>query len=360
MAPLYGNQAESVQALLLSRRQRGYRAGVDDDGARVGLVVEGGAFRAVHSAGAVFALHRLGFQQVFDGVYGTSSGAINAAYFLAGQVEWATLCYYRHLATRQLFNPLRWPDLGDIHWLFDLWIDGENPLDVGAVMRSRSDFYISATDIETAETRYFSNRTDRPEVVVPALKASCSTPLFVSNQERIDGRLYNDGMVRASLPVAKAIDDGCTHLLALLTRPWGHRDRYSRSLALWIKLRLRSYPEAYRRAFLEEYRTYNAALEVVADGGGRLVTWAIAPAPGELVVKNGEVDSQRLRRAAHEGAVRVARMFGGDPREVVLPDDETPEDEMTHEGTPVDEPDRARSGIGELSGSLSSKAEPSV
>ena len=109
----------------------------------------------MHSAGAVFALERLGITDVFDAVYATSSGAINACYYLAGQAEAATCCYYRHLATRQLFNPLRWPDLGDIHWLFDRWINGELPLDVDAVKGSTSDLFISATDVETAETRYF-------------------------------------------------------------------------------------------------------------------------------------------------------------------------------------------------------------
>ena len=127
-------------------------------------------------------------------------------------------------------------------------------------------------------------------------------------------------MVNASLPVDKAIDDGCTHLVAVLTRPWGHRDRFNRLLAMWIRYRLRGYSEVYRHAFLREYQTYNAALDLLASGGQRLATWAIAPAPGEFRRRQRRGQRAGLYRAAREGAVRVGRLFGAEPERVKVPE----------------------------------------
>jgi len=55
------------------------------DTAKLALVVEGGGMRGAVSGGGLQALHDLGLRDVFDCVYGSSAGAINATYFLSGQ-----------------------------------------------------------------------------------------------------------------------------------------------------------------------------------------------------------------------------------------------------------------------------------
>ena len=80
MSALYGSQPGKVIELLNRRRTTGYQAG-DRDGSRIGLIVEGGSMRGAISSAALDALSRLGYRGCFDEVWGTSSGAINAAYF---------------------------------------------------------------------------------------------------------------------------------------------------------------------------------------------------------------------------------------------------------------------------------------
>ena len=53
--------------------------------------------RGVVSAGMVSALEELGLTHAFDAVYGSSAGAINAAYFLAGQARLGTTIYYEDI-----------------------------------------------------------------------------------------------------------------------------------------------------------------------------------------------------------------------------------------------------------------------
>ena len=76
---------------LLRERARCLKEGREPaDGRKVALIVECGAMRGVISCAALMALEELGMTDVFDEVYGASAGAVNAAYFLAGQAAYAT------------------------------------------------------------------------------------------------------------------------------------------------------------------------------------------------------------------------------------------------------------------------------
>ena len=73
-----------VLNLLRQRRDEGSLPGKRSDEAKLGLAVEGGGMRGVVSASMLTAIDDLGFANCFDEIYACSSGAINAAYYLAG------------------------------------------------------------------------------------------------------------------------------------------------------------------------------------------------------------------------------------------------------------------------------------
>src|SRR5688572_2937679 len=104
---LAGTGAQEVLRLIQDRRTRCLRAETMEDGCRLALIVEGGAMRGVYSAGSLFALARLGCSEVFDTVYATSSGAVNAAYFVSGGANVGVGAYYEDLSARQFINPWR-------------------------------------------------------------------------------------------------------------------------------------------------------------------------------------------------------------------------------------------------------------
>ncbi len=62
--------------------------------------------RGVVSGAMLMALRDLGLAHAFDAVYGSSAGAINAAYFLTGQVEGLHI-YTQELAKGDNFLDLR-------------------------------------------------------------------------------------------------------------------------------------------------------------------------------------------------------------------------------------------------------------
>ncbi|MBN2431651.1 MAG: patatin family protein [Acidobacteria bacterium] len=312
---LHGCRAAEVRSLLRQRLRQGYRPGSSADGARLGVLVEGGGMRGLISAAALQALDCLGCADCFDEIYGTSAGALNGAYFLAGQIAMGASIYYVNLTGRHFIDFSRWPEVMDIHYLFDRWVSHGKQLDTARVVRSMTRLFITVTDTRTAQTIYFDAHDFDAGELVPMLRASAATPLFTSHREKIRGRYYNDGAVTAGLPLPKALERGCTHLLCLLTRPRGYRKRRQWWAAPYQWLRLRRYPTAYRQAFRERIVAYNRALDLLQSGTGTTATLIIAPAPDDFFIRNAETDPTRLHRAAAESFRRVVK--------VMEPDDDT-------------------------------------
>ena len=130
-------------------RRKKNRALKDDR--RVGLIVEGGAMRGVISCAALMALEELGMTEVFDEVYGGSAGAVNAAYFLAGQAAYATTLYYQKINNTRFLRRFWHRKIVDIDDLFDSIIAGSRPLRTDKVLASRSQLFVTIADACTGE-----------------------------------------------------------------------------------------------------------------------------------------------------------------------------------------------------------------
>jgi predicted patatin/cPLA2 family phospholipase len=309
---LYGKQPAEVIALLNRRRQANFVAGQDQDGARVALIVEGGAMRGAISSGTVDALYQLGYGTCFEEVWGNSAGALNGAYFVSGQITLGTTVYYENATDPTFINLWNWPDPLAVEWLINNWIAAGKPLDIAAVMRSSTDLYIAATNADTGEPRFFSNRENRPEIMMPALQASCSVPLFVTKKVVIDGAPYNDGLVQAGIPLGVPARR-CTHIVAALTRSVGYRKKYTKLIGFLENLVLRGYSKEYLRRYHARHIGYNAALDALLSGEYPPRSLIIAPSPSETVIKNGENRPGPLKRAVGESMARVERIFGALP-----------------------------------------------
>lgn len=85
--PLSMSLNHPTMQVLGDRLRNQSKPGARSDGLKVGLVVEGGGMRGAVTGGMLMQLHDLGLKDLFDVVYGSSAGAINATYFLTGQVR---------------------------------------------------------------------------------------------------------------------------------------------------------------------------------------------------------------------------------------------------------------------------------
>jgi predicted patatin/cPLA2 family phospholipase len=200
--------------------QRGIRP---SDGRKIGLIVEGGAMRGVISCAALQGLEELGMTRVFDQVYGASAGAVNAAYFLAGQAGYATTIYYQTVNTTRFLRRIWHRQVLDLDELFESIVGRERPLNVEKVLASVSQLFIVIADAQTGESFLVHAQTSMVPMLT-LLKASSAMPLLYNRLVDVEGRQCFDGGLIKPLPIIDAIENGCTDLLVLLTRPASYRD----------------------------------------------------------------------------------------------------------------------------------------
>lgn len=269
--------------------------------------------RGVFSCGCGIGLEALGLTRAFDEVYACSAGAINAAYFLAGQAAYSAAIYYDEVSNRQFINPLQLNNILNLNFLFGEVIGKRKPLDVAKVLSSPSRLRISITDADTGAGFLVDGRDTR-YALLDSLRASSTHPLMSEHSIRLGDRNCFDGGFANPLPVQDAIDNGCTDLLVLLTRPSHYVDlRPSfllRAIFTWRCARGNAaLIEAGENIHLRDNQSRNLAL-------GRQL-----PPPAVNIVAIGPDDATRLTRtmknkkalkaAAAKGARQVLRAFGG-------------------------------------------------
>ena len=316
----YGTRPAAAIGHILARARRGARAGGATDGRKLGLVVEGGAMRGVFSAGVDVGLEELGLTAVFDDVYGTSAGAINAAYFLAGQAAYGATIYYEDINNAQFINFARVTKMLDVDFLFDEILARRKALNVDRVLASPSRFFISLADAATGEGFLVPAHKDDPPLM-EALKASAAHPMLYDRNVRIRERECFDGGFANPLPVQDAIDAGCTDVLVVLTRPASYVEPppgfVVRRLFVWKCARGN---QRLIDSGLRLHLLANAARDIAlgrrrAPDGVNIVT--ICPDEGEPAVARTTKKAKALRAASARGARKALETFGADPDRLV-------------------------------------------
>lgn len=180
--------------------------------------------RSIYSAGGAVALAHLGFSELFDEVYATSAGVMNASYFLSNQPLLGITIYYESCTTALFMNPLRVWKVLDIDYLFDQVIKVDKPLDVEKVLSSPTSFFVAVIDTATGKgTLIDTKKTAAP--LLDVLKAATAMPVLYNRSVPVDGRSCIDGGLAIPFPLRQALAHGCTDVLVLLTRSANYRSK---------------------------------------------------------------------------------------------------------------------------------------
>jgi len=298
--------------ILRARRDRGSRA-PHGDGVRVALAVEGGAMRGVISAGMVAALEELGYTHAFDAVYGSSGGAINGAYFLAGQARLGSTVYYEDINSRDFISLAR-AVLGrpivDLGFLLDEVAVRRKPLDVERVLRSTSPLSVLATDVDTGAVEVLRDFRTGAELM-QALRAGATMPVVAGPPRTIGGRRFLDASLSEPIPVPAAEADGCTHVLALLTRSGAMGPRPSAFDRYYVEPRLRRLSATLAERYLARAGPY-ASLVRHIDGGRGPLGRADVVAIRARGIRIGKLERRRavLEDGAERGRAAVIEALG--------------------------------------------------
>jgi predicted patatin/cPLA2 family phospholipase len=305
----------SVVELLRARLARRSRA-PHGDGASIALAVEGGAMRGVVSAGMVSALEALGLTHAFDAVYGSSAGALNAAYFLAGQAAVGTTIYYEDINNLQFINmrrPLVGRPIVNLRFLLDDVALRRKPLDTAKVLSSPSPLAVLATDTTTGECVVLREFPDAASLL-NAMRASATMPIIAGLPVAYNNGQYFDASLTEPIPVPSAEADGHTHILVLLTRPADVTHAVTAFDRVFVLPKLRRISPDLAAKYVERGGPYSSLLSQIALGTGpRRHAHVLGIRPRPPVVSKLERRGAVLRNGAKAGYDAVLEAFAGAP-----------------------------------------------
>jgi predicted patatin/cPLA2 family phospholipase len=247
-------------------------------------------------------------------VYGSSAGAINAAYFLAGQAAFGTTIYAEDINNSSFIDMKRILTGGpvvDLAFLLEEVATRRKPLDSARVLASPSPLTVMATDVESARRAPLRGFRDAAALMT-ALRAGATMPVLAGPAIAYEGRRYLDASLTEPIPVAVAEEDGHTHILALLTRPGDVPRPTTIFDRLYVLPRLRRISPALAHLYVDRGAPYVNLLARIAEGRGPIGSaQVLGLRPSPPVVHKLERSSERLRSAARLGFDAVIKAFAG-------------------------------------------------
>jgi predicted patatin/cPLA2 family phospholipase len=309
-----------VVQTLLRRREEGSRPGARTDGRRVALLIEGGGMRGAVSAGMTAAIEQLGLRDAFDEVHGSSAGAFNAAFLLAGQAAYLTTLYQHGFGDPQfvsVWRALRGGALFDLDYVIDHVWTRQRPLRFDTVRACGIDLHCTATDADRARIVDLTD-LESDEDIRCALRASGRLPWLAGGPVSFRGMRLLDATLAEAIPVHAAVA-GVTDMLVLQTRPHGvaHAPLSSLIARLTDRYLNSINPDLVelRRTRSPRYDALTAKLAAqAADPDHEPAVCVIRPPTGAVLAGQLENRALVLQRAGAEG-LRAAWMAltGEDP-----------------------------------------------
>jgi len=211
---------------------------------KLALILSGGGMTCSFSVGVINALVREFGVTNPDIVIAASGSSGTMAYYIAGQFGSITNIWTNLLPSKKFINHFRFWKIIDIDYLIDEVFKKQDPLDIEKVYTSNIEFLIPATNDETGEVKYFSNRDD--DDIFEAMRAAKAMPLAFNKRVKINGSTYCDSPLTSvtQLHIAKAIELGATRILVIENPPLDWLTKFG--FRCWLMFRKGIFKKNYR------------------------------------------------------------------------------------------------------------------
>lgn len=222
------------------------------------LILEGGTLRPIFSAGVMDAL--LDNNITFPYCIGVSAGITNGVSYISKQKgrNLEVLTKYRndnrYLSYR---NFLRCKSIFGLDFVFDEIPNNLIPFDMDTYRKYLGKVLVGVTNAHTGKTEYLNGKDLDDKATI--LRATCAIPLLFP-VIKINGKEYYDGGLCDPIPIKKAIADGNTKHLIVLTQPKGYKKELSKKNILVAKLLNKKYPNL-KTPLLNRHNHYNETVK---------------------------------------------------------------------------------------------------
>ena len=223
-----------------------------------GLVLEGGAFRGLFTAGALDAL--LDIKAEIKYIVGVSAGATNAYSYVSRQKGRNLEIMEKFMDNKRYIsygNLIKCRSIMDLDFVFDEIPNQHCIFDYKTFYEFDGKMLAGAFNIETGKNEYFDK--DLLDKRSSILRASIAIPLMFPF-EKINGQYYADGGLSEPIPINKSISDGNDKHIIVLTRNEGYRKKQSKANELTYRIYKNKYPKL-AKVLRERHIKYNEQLD---------------------------------------------------------------------------------------------------
>jgi predicted acylesterase/phospholipase RssA len=358
----------------------------DNDKHRIALSIEGGGMRGCVSAGMICAVDYLNLTQSIDVVYGSSAGTVVGSYLITGQLPWfGPEVYYDRLTTagrkfidsRRLLRALGFGLLDprlfkdvltrrghggkpvlNLPFLLKTTVQDTKPLNWATFVDRQQvqPLKVVASGLKSEKAivlDYQSGAFATLEELTDCMHASCLLPGIAGPVMNLDTRALKgqkvpqkhvlgndlkgdhwepmaDALIFEPLPYRSAIDEGCTHVLVVRSRPdgvevTGKGGIFERLIFSRFFLRKNRLPNIYKRLKMQLHKkTYaedilrlnkEARSERDYNDTSQPHLMAVATPPGSPEVTRLETGREAIFEGFRRGFARSYDCLVEDPAE---------------------------------------------
>lgn len=205
-----------------------------------GIILEGGTFRPIFSAGVMDAL--LDEDIMFPYMIGVSAGICDGFSYISKQKKRNLQILINHRNDTRYIgkgNLLKQKSPFGLDFIYDTIPNKLYPFDWKTFHEYKGRIRVGVTNARTGQVEYKDgSKLDKKCMM---LRATCAIPL-VFPAIKLDGQPYFDGGLADPIPIRKAIRDGNEKNLIVLTRPKGYKKTLSKSHKLASFVLKKKYP----------------------------------------------------------------------------------------------------------------------
>lgn len=228
---------------------------------KTGLILEGGGTRGVFSAGVLdyFMEHDLYLPYVI----GVSAGACNAVNYVAHQPGRSKRCMIDYLRAGSYVgfkNLIKKRSLFDMDLIFDIFPNSVFPFDYKTFFEADQTCLLTTTNCLNGKAVYINEKKSKNRIMA-ACRASSSLPL-VAPIVNIDEIPMMDGGMADSIPIKKALKDGCSKVVVILTRNKGYIKKVTPRINRVSNVIYKEYPNLVK-AIKSRPKKYNKTIEYI-------------------------------------------------------------------------------------------------
>lgn len=262
-----------------------------------GLVLEGGAFRGLFTAGVLDALIDINLEIKY--IVGVSAGITNGYSFVSKQRGRNLEVMERFIDHKRYVgynNLLKCRSIMDMDFVFDEIPNEHCPFDYETFDKFDGKVLAGSVNVNTGKVEYFDKEyLDNKNTI---LRATCSIPLLFKFIN-IKNQLYADGGLVDAIPIKKSISDGNNKNIIVLTRNEGYRKHESKGNKFAYKLYKKKYPKL-ACVLRDRHIEYNSQIDYCKELESKNEAIVIRPTI-EMNVGRFEKNKDKLKEIYNNG-----------------------------------------------------------